>query len=233
MSIISLSGDITSGYISVGEFIDSPYYCAFASCCGVSGDALSGTINGLIMSATYLIDNYLGRTLHPRTYKEIFQGRNQVNHFCEIIPVINVSGLVYADISPTYTYYSNEAMTLTGTIDYLYESDLETGLLRKRNTFRKNIEYTLIYRAGYEIIPNDIKEAVKMLVLNLAQRIDTGNMANPDVNIQHFKTDTTSFAFGNGGQIKNVIVRNFNEVNYIPIHIQGILNRYRYNQGSY
>jgi len=215
-------------YITLQEFKDSPYYCAFASCCTATQPEIDAMITGLILSCQSIVDNYINTTLEVKTRKDIFEGDNDTSYFVEHIPVL-------ADPIPTISYkklveefYENTAQAVVGNITDFEIEDDTTGLIRSNILFKRRYIYTVNYSSGFEIIPKDMKQAMYMFVLNMSQRVDFNNMSNPDITVDRISIDKIqSTSFGNAKNVKNVVVKNILDLNSIPIHVLAIINKYK------
>lgn len=217
-------------YISVPEFIESPFYCGFVSCCAVSGAALSGTISGYIDAAISIMNSFLGRDLSMSDYTLVFRGDDSDTLFTENFPTTGVTSFTWRDITSYRTYpstYLNNSSILTGNVTDYYLADTRSGLIRVRQGLLRDYEYRLTYSAGYNPIPQDIKTATAMFVVNLAQRTDNMALANPDHTVDSLRVDKIATTHGSAKVIKNVILKSINDLNDIPIPVRAILLRYK------
>lgn len=222
-------------YISVEEYFNSPFNNAFANCAMITGAVLSGIISGLIDVAQSLVDNYIGREFCPKDYEEIFRGDDSYTYFTDNKNILGISGITFLDINSGFN-------NITGTIDSSFYkiSDSKSGLIRiTRNFsnglyhlngqgFSRNHEYSVIYRAGYETIPSDIKTAMCILVTSLSLAIDTSQISIPDGGtIDSIKLDKMGATYGSGRLNKTIIMRDMNDTNNLPVTVFQILNRYK------
>jgi hypothetical protein len=215
-------------YVTLQEFKDSPFYCAYASCCTATDLEIDAQITGLILSCQSIIDNYINTTLEEKERKDIFEGDNSSSYFLEHIPVL-------ADPVPTIAYkklveefYENTAPAVTGTITDFEIEDETTGLIRSNIIFKRKYIYTVEYSSGFEVIPEDMKQAMYMFILNMSQRIDFNNMSNADITVDRISVDKVqSTSFGNAKNVKNIVVKNMLDINSIPLHVLSIINKYK------
>lgn len=226
-------------YISVSEYLNSAYAGALGNCDNVTGSLLTDFVSGLIDVAQSLVDNYIGRTFCPQTYEEIFTGDDSTTYFTDNKNILGISGITFLDVRNYASFNSNNV--LTGTLnptDYKISdsklglirmlSNYNNGLLHMRRGFSRDYEYSLIYRAGYETIPNDVKTAMYILVTSLSLAIDTGQISIPDGGtVDLLKLDKMSANYGNGKLNKTVLLRDMNELNNLPVTVYQILNRYK------
>jgi hypothetical protein len=230
-----------TGYISVSEFQDSIYYCAFAECCSLTGAALTGVISEAIDIATSQIDNYLGRTMWLQPYSDKFVGKNLNVYHTALMPVDSVQSITWKNKRenmnsfPHYNYTYNESTTATGTITNFDLVNDRTGLIEIYNGFYKYNRYTVNYWAGYtsETLPEIIKTATKILTAQISQMVDTGNLSNPDVSYENVKFDTTSFSFGAGKTMKMFNFKSIDEYSDLPSNVKVMLNKYKYSKRLY
>lgn len=215
-------------YITLQEFKDSPFYCAFASCCTATQPEIDAQITGLILSCQSIIDNYINTTLEETERRDIFEGDNDTSYFLEHIPVLSTPTPTIAYKKLIEEFYESTAPAVTGTITDFEIEDNKTGLIRSNILFKKRYIYTIDYTSGYTVIPEDMKQAMYMFVLNMSQRIDFNNMSNPDVTVDRISIDKIqSTSFGNAKNVKNVVVKNILDLNSIPIHVLSIINKYK------
>ncbi len=210
---------ITTGYITNDEFIASNYYCLFTECCTLTGstDAL---ITELIICATSLIDNYLGFSLWEQERKDRFVGSNRNIYFTKYTPIKEILSLTWNERN---TPSCTGDMT-TGSVFY----ELDEGILTSDYRFCRYKKYILKYVAGFLEIPEDIKTATKILVANLSQQIDTGNINNPEMNQSMGKLDNVlTYGIGTSGLLKNYLIKDMNDIKNLPTSVYPILNKYK------
>lgn len=217
-----------TGYITVEEFQNSSYYCAYTECCGTTGTT---QLQELIYCATSLVDNYLGRTLWNKQYSDKFVGRNLNSYHLAFMPVTEVINISYRKKrDDNYNYFQEFNLGTSGTITTYDLVNDRTGLIEIDRGFDNNYRYTVDYRAGYIEIPEDIKLAVKILVTQLATQIDTGNLVNTEVSYDNIKIDKTSFTIGGSRFMKNVVFKDPNDIDSLPFMVKAILRKYKYSK---
>jgi len=218
-----------TGYITVEEFVNSAYYCAYTECCATTGTAI---LEGLIINATALFDNYLGRTLWNQQYNDRFLGRNLNIYHTAFIPVTEITSITYKKKRVNDYEYFQQGVSVqpSGTITAFELINDRTGLIEVDYGFSKEARYTVDYMAGYTEIPDDVKEACKMMVVQLATMIDSGNIVNMEASYENIKIDKTSFSIGASKYVKNLVFKNADEVPSLPLVIQKVLSRYKYSK---
>lgn len=223
-------------YIDEDYFIASPFYCTFPTCCSSGEVELRQEILGLIEVSQSIFDSYLGFSFCNKQCQDIFRGDDSDCFFTRSTPVI-ASGNVTASyrVLQRYrgSYFGNyTAPVTTGVISDCYVEDDSTGLIRFPQWLRADFTYTVNYEAGYhqESLPKDIKTAMCMMVLNLAQRLDNGQLSNPDHTVDSLRVDkASSVSFGNSKLIKQVVLKKMSDFNDLPIPVLQILNRYKFS----
>lgn len=207
-----------TGYITVQEFKDSPYYCAFETCCNFSGD-IDILISGYVDMATALVKNYVGYDLWSQQRNERFMGKDNHIYFAQYYPLQEVNSLFYR---------VKNRPSCTGDIPYII-TDYDKGIIESDSTFHSDYRYELNYNAGYTEIPHDIKVACFLLIAQVSTQIDLGNIANPNVGQSGGKLDQLiSYSVGNNtGVLSNLLLKSADEIKNLPITVYPILNRYR------
>lgn len=214
--------------VTLAEVKASPYYCAYASCCTATELEIDAQIEGLIIACQAIIENYLGYEIEPTERIDKFEGDYSTSYFTDYTPVIDTPTPTLSYKKLQREFYETTAPSVTGDITEFEIEDAKTGLIRSNILFKENHIYTLTYTSGFEVIPQDLKEAVIMFIINMSQRIDLNNMSNVDVTVDRIQVDkiqTTSF--GNGRNIKNIVVKDISDLNSIPIHVLAILRKYK------
>lgn len=219
-------------YITLQEFKDSPYFCSFPECCIPEGGTIDQVIESVIFEAQVLINSYLGYEVCLLPRKDYFIGDDSKAYFTQFTPIDPTAGY---DLNYRSNIYL--APPYTGTIDEtdlnLYIADTTTGNLKYTRKFKRGTEYDLSYTAGYLIIPNEIKTAMYMLVLNLAQRLDNMQLQNPDFTVDKISLDKSAdITYGSSRIIKNLVVRSIKDLSDMPVPIMKILDRFKINKLS-
>lgn len=210
-------------YIDVDYFIDSPFYCALPNCCVSSGFTVAQMVSGLIDVAKSSFDSYLGFCLCNNNYQQIMSGDGSYTIFTDYRPIIP-SGNISINYIKKCNFLSSGSVT-----NYIVQ-DYNLGIIRNQYEFCRDNLYTISYEAGYLTIPKEIKDAMCMMVLHLAQRIDSMNVTNPDFSADMLRIDkTASTSFGVGKLIKQAVVRHIRDLNDLPIPITLVLQRYKIN----
>lgn len=219
-------------YITIQEFKDSPYFCSFPECCIPEGGTIDQVLTPIIFESQVLINSYLGYEVCLLPRKDYFMGDDSKVYFTQFTPIDPTAGY---DLSYRSNVYL--APPYTGTIDEtdlnLYVADTTTGNLKYTRKFKRGTEYDLSYTAGYLIIPNEIKTAMYMLVLNLAQRLDNMQLQNPDFTVDKISLDKSAdITYGSSRIIKNLVVRSIKDLSDMPVPIMKILDRFKINKLS-
>jgi len=231
--------NIISGFITVSDFQNSAYYCAFPSeCC--TGTIESDIINELIFMASDMIANYCGRDFNIRQYEDNFLGKGINSHHLRMMPLSGIVEIGYRSKRELRgergygTLYANgvASLPLTGLITDYYIVNPDTSFIEIPNGFYKNYRYRVSYMAGYEFdeIPTAVKTATKIMVSQLASMIDTGNLVNVNLNYETMKLDKTSMTFGNSRFITNLVLKDVKDFGFLPIMVQNLLSRYKYSK---
>ena len=223
-------------YITVDEFKTSPYFCSLPDCCIPSGGTIDDVINPLIIESKIIFDSYLGYELCILPRNDYFMGDNSRAYFTEYAPVVPESGVIIEYRNSTNYYGTPTTGSIDNTLDTrLYIADKKTGNIKFSSGFKRDYEWNVKYYAGYPDtnIPSEIKTAMCMMVLNLAQRLDNMQMTNPDFTLDRINIDKSmDISYGSGKVIKNVVVKSMKELYDIPIPIMKILDRFKINKLS-
>lgn len=207
-----------SGYITVEEFKGSPFYCAFETCCGITGN-VDPLIEKYITVASSLIENYLDYDLWSQVRTETFTGRDRNIYFTNHYPIQSVN---------SFLYRCKRSPSITGSVNVLL-TEPERGIIQSDYNFTSDNRYTIEYTSGYEVIPDDIKTACYIIISQLSQQIDTGNLANPNVGQSSGKVDQViNFTtVNNTGVLSNLLLKSADEIKNLPITVYPILNKYK------
>lgn len=220
--------------LSYDELYNSSFFCAIQTACCVTGAAeLSGKIELLLDEAASLIKNYLGRDLCVNRYTDKFRGNNRNVFWTRYFPLTGIVSFNYQSVmqSNMCDNFPTQMAVASGNVNGYYLIDDRTGQIEVLNKLSDRQRFTIIYDAGYEIIPDDIKTAMKILTAHLSAQIDSGNLANPDFSIESVKVDTGGFTFGGSKMIKNIVVRSLSELSNLPITVFKILDKYKASKG--
>lgn len=220
-------------YITVNEFKASPFFCSFPECCIPTGMTIDDVLGLVITSAQSLINSYLGWEICLLDRTDIFSGSDERSYFTEFAPVDTTNGYTMNIRHNNMMYANPTSETLDQTTPFLRFADVRTGWFKFDRGFRYDDEYTLTYKAGYSVIPDEIKTAMYMLVLNLAQRLDNMALTNPDMTVDSINVDKSVVTnYGSARIIKNVTVKSIDELNDLPVVIKKILDRFKINKFS-
>ena len=148
--------------------------------------------NELIESASSIISNYIGMDYFPTQYTEymdeIKAGRYVV---LKKVPIISV-----------------DEVQVNGVISTIVNTcDSRTGIIRFEEKLPEQANIKIIYTAGYETVPNDLKYACVELVQYLQKRMSNSLVGESSKNID-------------GGSITIETS--------MPLNVLHILNRYKW-----
>lgn len=211
-------------YVSVQEFLSSPYGADFQPGEDCSVFASSGDVEDFLEYISSLIDLYAGQTFGTGVVEEEFIGKaGQTRVYLRKFPLHQINSVKYnqAGYSSSFNVegYGLDQLTMDPT-NYKFFKD---GRVIFNGTLYSDAVYQVEYIAGYQDIPKPIKMATLMLANTYAQAVDTGSVAIPE-----------------GGSITRFVFNKF-ESNYvdprqryddmnigIPVTVQAILNRFKY-----
>lgn len=220
-------------YITEAEFTASPFYCLLEQCCKQSGVPIATTIAQYNIIACSLIDNYVGYSFYRTTETDLVIGMNKHRFFTQKFPLVSVTQITQrCRRDDRYFYPHLQSAFSDRIIDGADVTiiDPKTGYIEVCEGFARGNDYLIEYEAGYELItdiPQDVKTAQMIIMAQLSQMIDTGNLANPDVSTQNVKFSNTSLSYGASNIIKNVTLKDIDELNAIPITAKILLNKYK------
>lgn len=231
-------------YIEIEEYKNTQWYCAYEECCGVTGEVMKDLLlQSLLDSACAMVDNYIGYSLLKTEEQDIIVGDNSYRKHLKKMNVCEITGFVeicarnndfYGKLN-RYNhnlYLDQQNKEIEVPSGEVYFIDNKTSYIELCRGFKKGNIYRINYVAGLEPeqVPNDIKTAISIIVTQLSQQIDTGNLANPDFNYKMVKSDLTSYHYGSSNYIKNITVKDVNDLNGIPLPAQILLNKYKYSK---
>ncbi len=214
--------------LTLDEFKSSPFNDALVICSAPSGDARDAYIEGLIQVAQESVVSFLGWDICMQPRKDITKGDDSNTYFLDFLPV-NPTGTIEINYKQIMRNNLGSSISgLNGFITDFYLADDRTGQLRFPQGFLSGIEYMISYESGFSVIPDQIKLAVKLLVLSYGQRLDNQQLSNPDFNLAGTKVDRSiGVNFGNSGLIKQIILKNISELNDLPITVLKLLQRFK------
>jgi hypothetical protein len=211
-------------YVTVQEFLSSPYGADFQPGEDCSVFASTGDVLDFLEYISSLIDLYAGQTFGTGVIEEEFIGKSNQNRvYLRKFPLHEIISIKYNLAGYSSLYKSEGYNTGQITLDPLTYGFFKDGRVIFRNSLFSDAVYQVEYIAGYQEIPKPIKMATLMLANTYAQSVDTGSVAIPE-----------------GGAITRFVFNKF-ESNYvdprqryddmnigIPVTIQAILNRYKF-----
>jgi len=211
-------------YVTVQEFLSSPYGADFQPGEDCSVFASTGDVLDFLEYISSLIDLYAGQTFGTGVVEEEFIGKaGQTRVYLRKFPLHSIESIKYDQASYSSTFnvegYSLSQITMEPT-NYRFFKD---GRVIFNGSLYSDAIYQVTYIAGYQEIPKPLKMATLMLANTYAQSVDTGSVAIPE-----------------GGAITRFVFNKF-ESNYvdprqryddmnvgIPVTVQAILNRYKF-----
>lgn len=213
-----------ASYVTVQEFLSSPYGADFQPGDDCSVFASSGDVEDFLIYISSIIDLYAGQTFGTGVIVEEFiakAGQNKV--YLRKFPLHSITSIKYNQMGYGSAFDNEGFGTDQITVDPTTYKFFNDGRVIFANSLYGQAVYQAEYIAGYQQIPNPIKMATLMLANTYAQAVDTGSVAIPE-----------------GGSITRFVFNKF-ESNYvdprqryddmnvgIPVTIQAILNRYKY-----
>ena len=216
-------------FITLDEFKASPFFCHMPTCCA-TGAMQDVYIETFIDLAQSTVESYMGWDICLSRRTDNVNGDNSSSMFLQYVPVSPTGSLTITYKDHSRGLYLNNVSTIaTGIITDFYVEDYKTGLIRFPYGFRSGVNYIIDYQAGYDPIPAIIKQAMNMLVLNLAQRLDNNNFNNPDLSIDSINVNKVAVAtFGSSKMVKQIVMKSMKELIDLPVPVARILDRYRY-----
>jgi hypothetical protein len=169
----------------------------------------SDTANTLINIASDRIKTYIGYNLVETTYTdEIYSGQGNYNLYLRKFPIVSVTSVKYWD-----TY--NNVLFQTYTEHQDYQVFLAEGYIRMRGGwyFGKS-NYKITYKAGYAVIPYDIRFACAQLCQLYYDSAGSANKKSESIG-QYSYTNEAGVGNNSVGEIG------------MPPLIAGVLNKYR------
>ena len=213
-------------YVTIQEFKDSPFFCQFPTCCISGSIDLDTYIEAFIDLTKAEFDSYLGWEICLLDRKESFRGEGDNIIFTTYTPIDEETEITLNEI-----YYTESGKQLKECGKAFVETP-EIGSIVKPSSFSSTKRYQIEYKAGFDPIPDDIKQAFNMMILNLAQRLDNNNANNPDLSIDSINISKTATAnFGSSKMVKQVVMKSMRELCDLPVPVARILDRYRMSGG--
>lgn len=211
-------------YVTVAEFLSSPYGADFqpGEDCGIF--ATSGDVEDFLEYISSLIDLYAGQTFGTGHITEEFIGKaGQTKVYLRKFPLHSIASVKFNQVGYSTTFNAEGFDTNQNTVDPNTYKFFKDGRVIFANTLYSEAVYQVEYVAGYQQIPQPIKMATLMLANTYAQSVDTGSVAIPEGGA------TTRFVF-NKFESNYVDPRQrYDNMNVgIPVTIQAILNKYKY-----
>lgn len=175
--------------------------------------ATSGDITTFLQYISSLIDLYAGQTFVTGSVTQQFTaypGTKTI--FTRRMPLNSVSSIVY------YPDGTTDPSTVDSST-YKYWSD---GRIRFNDYLYGYAVYEITYNAGYQTIPDAIKQAAAMLANAYAAALDNNGVAVPEGGA------TTRFVFDKYEENYVDPRQRYDDLNMgLPVTVQAILNRYK------
>lgn len=211
-------------YVTVEEFLSSPYGADFQPGEDCSVFASSGDVEDFLEYISSLIDLYAGQTFGTGVVEEEFIGKTgQTRVYLRKFPLHSITSIKYNN--PGYSsnfnvegYRLEQIEVDPGT--YRFFKD---GRVIFSGSLYSDAVYHAEYIAGYQDIPKPIKMATLMLANTYAQAVDTGSVAIPEGG------STTRFVFDKFETNYVDPRQRYDNMNIgIPVTVHAILNRYKF-----
>lgn len=211
-------------YVTIEEFLGSPYGADFQPGADCSVFAASGDVGTFLEYISSLVDLYAGQTFGTGVVVEEFVPRTgQTKVYLRKFPVHEIASITYNPIGSSYSFQNDGYDIGNQTVDPTTYKFFMDGRVIFSGKLSSNAIYQATYTAGYQQIPNPIKLATLMLANTYAQAVDTGSVAIPEGG------STTRFVFDKLEQNYVDPRQRYDDMNVgIPVTVQAILNRYKY-----
>lgn len=211
-------------YVTIEEFLSSPYGADFQPGSDCSVFATSGDVGDFLEYISSLIDLYAGQTFGTGIIVEEFVPRSgETKIYLRKFPVHEITSITYNPIGINAVFQDDGYNMQVQTVDQSSYKVFTDGRLIFAGKLSSNAIYQATYIAGYIQIPNPIKMATLMLANTYAQAVDTGSVAIPEGG------STTRFVFDKLEQNYVDPRQRYDNINVgIPATVYSILNRYKY-----
>lgn len=211
-------------YVTIEEFLSSPYGADFQPGADCSVFAASGDVGDFLEYISSLVDLYAGQTFGTGIIVEEFVPRTgQTKVYLRKFPVHQVVSITYNPIGSSYSFQNDGYDIGSQTVDPTTYKFFMDGRVIFSGKLSSNAIYQATYTAGYLQIPNPIKLATLMLANTYAQAVDTGSVAIPEGG------SMTRFVFDKLEQNYVDPRQRYDNMKVgIPVTVQAILNRYKY-----
>jgi hypothetical protein len=158
-------------------------------------------VSFLITAASRWANQYTSRNLASRTYSDedentLYDGDGSKYLMLRQSPVTVISA-VYEDSNRDYT-----SDTLVDTNDYIYYTDIGKLLFVDYKTEKGYQNYKVLYTAGYETVPDDLENAITMLVDFWYKSYDTHRFGVKSVGVDEKRI---TYELGIPTQVKEAI----------------------------
>jgi len=141
---------------------------------GISGTDDDDLLNALIGGVSKAIKNYCQDNIASDTYTEYYDGPANNIIILKHRPIISITGSeegVWDDLNTDYE--DGDKLDYSDDDFYYYaEEGMIVGRDHTFNVGRKNIK--VVYKAGYDTIPDDVQLAAKMQVATLYNKVKGG-----------------------------------------------------------
>lgn len=148
---------------------------------------VDNVIINLISSVSLRFEKYCGRKFNKQTYTEYHNGFDKYFLYTNQYPILQVIGL-YEDSN-----WEWEEDTIFSTNKYKISNDKRRILLKNgRFSISCNENIKIIYEAGYEEIPEDLKQACIEEVsksLNMRKDVHISSKSLNDGSVERFQTE--------------------------------------------
>jgi hypothetical protein len=211
-------------YVTIQEFLNSPYGADFQPGSDCSVFASSGDVGDFLEYVSSLIDLYAGQSFGTGVVIEEFVPRSgQTKVYLRKFPIHEITSITYNPLNSNYSLRDDGYSVSEQTVDPSTYKFFTDGRVIFSGILSSNAVYQATYVAGYVQIPNPIKMATLMLANTYAQSVDTGSVSIPEGG------SITRFVFDKLEQNYVDPRQRYDNMNIgIPVTVYAILNRYKY-----
>jgi len=127
--------------------------------------------------ATQYVEDYLDRNICSQQYTQRIRGTNRGKLVLDQYPVTSLVSVTSTDMTGYITSISTSDLFInagSGIIEWIDQT---------RNSFYKNLIWTVTYVAGYDVVPGPIKHATALQAVEMLQPIFRGGVDFQEVDL--------------------------------------------------